>query len=145
MALTWLKAFMSSRLQNFLSWWKNVLRWRRPNHTIPIVTRTQQTSANTVTPVPTQGVTSTPLGRRVDNLEDLTRAVLYVTFVTLIGVIVSLGSVLLDQWRFNQQTYKEASQDAQEVITNLDTEVSNLKEKVKDLNGQLEQKTLSDQ
>jgi len=52
-----------------------------------------------------------------------------VTVTTLVGVLVSLGAIVLDQWRYDNDTYK--------------VEVENLQTKIDVLNTKFEQSSPS--
>jgi len=93
-------------------------------------TRRTRRAPTNVFVTPTSTGRQTGLSDRVSNVEGLTRAVLYVTIVTLVGVLVGLAAIVLDQWRFNQQAYKESS--AQAIFDAKAAEA-----KVNDLNAQI--------
>jgi len=73
---------------------------------------------------------TTPLKDRVTGVENLTRQVLFVTLATLVGVIVSLSSIMLDQWRFNQQSYRESATEANSKVDELNLRIEVLRKEI---------------
>ena len=79
------------------------------------------------------------LGSRLTDVENLTRGILLVTVVALIGVIVATAGVVSDQWRFNQDLYREktdqavkGADDAQQKVINLNTKIDQLTSQLQD-------------
>lgn len=62
--------------------------------------------------------------KRLASTERLTRYILYVAIIGLIGVVVAGIGLVLDQMRFNNQTYRQTNS---EHIQLLQDEINNLK------------------
>ncbi|MDB5186251.1 MAG: hypothetical protein JWL85_774 [Candidatus Saccharibacteria bacterium] len=65
--------------------------------------------------------------KRIKGIEDLTKAVLVVALISLVGIVVAVVGLLLDQMHFNNQTYRQDSSDSQAQIRLLQDEINQIK------------------
>ena len=79
---------------------------------------------------------------RLSDVENLTRGILFVTVVALIGVLVAVGGVVSDQWRFNQDLYKEKTAAASKQFDELNGRITNMRNEIKTLEAQLNEAKL---
>jgi hypothetical protein len=59
----------------------------------------------------TAGVSSSPASvkSRLTDVENLTKAILWVGIISVVGVIITCCTLVIDQMHFNNQTYKDQS------------------------------------
>jgi len=52
--------------------------------------------------------------RRFKEIENITRAILFVAVISLVGVVVAVVGIFIDQVHFNYQTYSQNQEQRQE-------------------------------
>jgi hypothetical protein len=67
--------------------------------------------------------------KRFADMEQLTKAILFVAIIALIGVVVAVAGLVIDQMHFNNSTYNKQYGDDQAEIRLLQSEVNELKAK----------------
>lgn len=79
-------------------------------------------SSDNASPSPHQRI-----NKRLGDIEGLTRTVLWVGLITLVGVVVAVAAMILDQEHFNNETYREQSASLQVQIETLQQELNSAK------------------
>jgi cell division protein FtsL len=74
-------------------------------------------------------VTSVPTSvrNRLSDVENLTKTVLFVVAISLVGVLIALYALISDNMHYNNETYKEQSGSFQTQLNTLQSEVNTLK------------------
>jgi hypothetical protein len=65
--------------------------------------------------------------RRFATIETLVYAVVFVALVSLVGIVVAVCTLVIDQMHFNNETYREQSINLQSQVQVLQTEIQDLK------------------
>lgn len=74
------------------------------------------------------GVSSAPsVTTRLSEVENLTKAILFVVAVTLVGVLVALITLIVDQQHFDDEMYKQQSGTFQQQLDQLKTQLNSKK------------------
>jgi hypothetical protein len=73
--------------------------------------------------------------KRFADIEQLTKAIIFLAIITLIGVVVAVSGLVIDQMHFNNQTYTQGASDNK-------TEIQLLQDEVNQLKASNEQKTI---
>ncbi len=90
----------------------------------------EEASGEGLVPIPADSLTPTAQQRnerRFANIETLVYAVVFVALVTLVGIVVAVCAMVVDQLHFNNQTYREQSDKNQAEIQALRAELNSLK------------------
>lgn len=67
---------------------------------------------------------SSPLGERVSDIESLIKTVLIVVVVSVAAMILAAVVLVIEEFHFNNQTYREQSTNLQSQINTLQTEIN---------------------
>lgn len=94
----------------------------------PVITISQAPSKNSASASPGK-----KFGERLGNLENVTQAVLWVGLISLVAVVVAVTAMVIDQFHFNNQSYRDQTQASNAAINSLSTEVQNLSNQVTQL------------
>lgn len=74
--------------------------------------------------------TTQGLNKRLTGVENLTKAILWVSFIALFGVFMSAFALVIDQMHFNNQTYRDQSRDIQKRYDALDIKLDEMTKKI---------------
>lgn len=66
------------------------------------------------------------LSKRLFNVESVTQAVLWVGIISLVAVVVTVSAMVIDQFHFNNQTYRDQSDKTNAQIEELNTRIDGL-------------------
>jgi hypothetical protein len=69
----------------------------------------------------------TATGEKFKDIETLTKAILFVAAISLVGVVVAVIGLVVDQMHFNNETYVQQAARNQETIDQLRVEVRTLR------------------
>jgi hypothetical protein len=101
-----------------------------------------KTKSVEVSPDPKVGITSVSksVRTRLTNVENITQAVLWVGIISLVAIVVTVSGMVIDQFHFNNQTYKDQSDK-----TNLELQEINARMDIlqNQLNAQKSQTTVN--
>ena len=75
---------------------------------------------------------SRSIKQRLFNVENVTQAVLWVGIISLVGIVVTVSGMVIDQLHFNNQTYRDQS-------AKTDLEMQELNQRIDALKQQLQQ------
>ena len=93
------------------------------------------TNNSEIIPVPTSETELTPSSavqrkneRRFSTLETLVYAVIFVAVISLVGIVVAVTTLVIDQMHFNNQTYRDQSEKTNLQIQELNLRIDALKQ-----------------
>jgi cell division protein FtsL len=85
-------------------------------------------------PVPTSDTELTPSAqkqneKRFTSIETLVYAVIFVAIISLVGIVVAVTTLVIDQMHFNNQTYRDQSDKTNLQIQQLNLQIETLRER----------------
>ncbi len=88
--------------------------------------------SDNLTPIPESGsVVGSQLkehGKRIGSLEILIYTIAFVAVITLVGMVISVSTLVIDQLHFNNQTYRDKSDLDNLRYEELSKQIDSLKE-----------------
>lgn len=98
----------------------------------PVKNVPEGTNFSELEPKTDSGITTAWMGatdKRIGDIEQLTKYILGIAILTILAIVVAVIGIVVDQMRFNNQSYKQQSSDSQTQIRLLQEEVNSLKAK----------------
>jgi hypothetical protein len=99
------------------------------------IPKTEANKDDRLTPIPDEGsvvqVNQNILkqhGQRIGTLEILIYTIAFVALISLVGIVISVVSLVVDQEHFNNETYREQSTTLQTDIQVLQAQINSLKQ-----------------
>lgn len=103
----------------------------RQDETVPTSAHSSE-----IIPVPTSETELTPSAvqqkneRRFSTIESLVYAVIFVAIISLVGIVVAVTTLVIDQMHFNSQTYRDQSDKTNLQIQELNLQIDVLKQQL---------------